>query len=45
MLNTKGEYNHVYFPPYAFEAHIYLNRGDKKSIETVEQMGGLSLFF
>ena len=45
MLDPTGKHNNIYFPPYAFESHIYLIRGDKESIEAIENFGGLSMFF
>lgn len=45
MLDPTGKHDNIYFPPYAFESHIYLTRGDKESIEAIENFGGLSMFF
>jgi len=45
MLDPTSKNDNIYFPPYAFESHIYLIRGDKASIEAIKDFGGLSMFF
>jgi len=45
MFDQQGKNANVFFPPYAYEAHYYLFRGDKESVEAVKSMGGITVFF
>ncbi len=45
MFDMDGNHADAFYPPYAYEVHIYMFRGNQKAVETIKSMGGISIFF